>query len=194
LWLEIIFREDYQYLCDSIFRKREAILKSIMNPILYREEQGVRRNGLWFILLITPAIIIFLLLYQRFTGKVIFDNTLDDIPLAIISISYLIPAIFSLSRIKLVTIIDAEKISYGWNIPSGELNEIKLSDVQACSIVEYKFVGYGFRRTHKYGMIYNVIGNKGLQIIKKSGGKVLIGTNNVGELRKVIEGLGLIAN
>ncbi|MDI1355984.1 MAG: hypothetical protein PSX36_13770 [bacterium] len=164
-----------------------------MDPILYKEEQGVRRNGLWFILLITPAIIITLLLYQRFSGKVIFDNTLDDIPLAIITVSYLIPAVFSLSRIKLVTIIDAEKISYGWNIPSDDLNEIPLADIQAGSIVEYKFVGYGFRRTHKYGMIYNVIGNKGLQIIKKSGGKVLIGTNNVEELQKVIKSLGLSA-
>ena len=162
-----------------------------MSTILYKEDQRVSRNALWFILLIIPAIIISLLIYQRFSGKVIFDNTLDDIPLAIITISYLIPAIFSLSAIKLRTTIDSEKITYGWNIPSGALNEINLSDVSELKIVEYKFVGYGFRRSHKYGTIYNVIGNKGLQIILKSGKKILLGTNNVAELQIVISVLKL---
>ena len=164
-----------------------------MNAILYKEEQRVSRNGLWFTLLVAPAIIISLLIYQRFSGKVIFDDTLSDVPLIIVTILYLVPAIYCLSVIRLTTLVEPDKISYGWNIPSGDLNEIKISDIEHCRIVEYKFVGYGFRLSHKYGMIYNVIGNKGLQITKKSGGKVLIGTNNAEELQKVIDQLQIPA-
>jgi len=162
-----------------------------MSTILYKEEQRVGRNGLWFLLLIAPAIIIALLLYQRFTGKIIFVNTLGDVPLAIISVGYLLPAVYSLSVIRLSTIIDAQKISYGWNFPSGRLNEISLDDIAECKVVEYKFVGYGFRTSHKYGTIYNVNGNKGLQIVRKTGRNVLIGTNNAVELKKVVEQLSL---
>lgn len=89
--------------------------------------------------------------------------------------------------VRLTTIITDETISFGWNVPINELNEIKLNDIDSCVLIEYEFVGWGYRLTRKYGTVFNVDGNKGLQIITKSGYKVLIGTHHAEELKNLIE-------
>ncbi|MEJ7679685.1 MAG: hypothetical protein WKG06_17860 [Segetibacter sp.] len=77
----------------------------------------------------------------------------------------------------MTTIINADGISYGWNIPASELNSIKWSDIEACKMIEYKFVGFGYRIRREYGIVYNANGNKGLRINKKNGRKILLGTS-----------------
>ena len=161
------------------------------NQSLYTEEQRISRNGLWLFCIMAPAIILALLYYQRFSGKEIFEYTLHDGQLLTITILYLIPAVLCLLKVKMTTKIDRHKISYGWNIPTAELNEVKLEDIESCGVIAYKFEGYGYRISSRYGTIYNVFGNMGLQIKRKSGRKLLIGTNNPEELEKVIRSLGI---
>ena len=53
---------------------------------------------------------------------------------------------------------------------------IHLSDVIDHRITHYDFVGFGIRKTKKYGTVYNVKGKEGLEISLNNGHKYLIGS------------------
>jgi len=59
---------------------------------------------------------------------------------------------------------------------------IVLSDVAAFAMVTYGFLGYGVRVSSKYGMVYNVKGNKGLVLTLKNDKRYLVGTQKPAEL------------
>jgi hypothetical protein len=159
-----------------------------MQKVQFSEVQHFRGNTLWTTLLFLPVVIFLgVLIYQLSTGKLLGDRPMSNTSLIIITSCMLVPIIWAERTVKLTTIIDDEKISYGWNMPTAELNEIKFGDIQEWSVIKYTFVGYGFRLSIKYGSVHNLSGNKGLQIITKSGDKVLIGTHREEELKSVIE-------
>lgn len=159
-----------------------------MANIVFIEEQKFRHNLLWTGVLLVPIMAIILVLgYQLISGKPAGNDPMSNLSLFILLIAYSIPVVFIIYYVRLTTIISDETILYGWNIPTQELNSIRLSEIYSCSVIEYKFVGWGYRLTRLYGTVYNVDGNKGLQIVKKSGAKVLIGTHHAEELQKKID-------
>lgn len=159
-----------------------------MANVLFIEEQKFRHNLLWSSLLLLPLLAFVLLLFYQFsTGLLVGDHPMSNHALLILIIFYGIPVLSIVFYVRLTTIITDETISFGWNVPINELNEIKLNDIDSCDLIEYEFVGWGYRLTRKYGTVFNVDGNKGLQIITKSGYKVLIGTHHAEELKNLIE-------
>ena len=159
-----------------------------MAKILFEEIQHFRGNPLWTVLLSIPVILFMsILVYQTVTGETVGDIPMSNTSLILLSLFVLIPSIWASRRVKLTTIIDEEKIRFGWNMPTDELNEIKLNEIKSWSVIRYGFVGYGYRVSRKYGTIHNLSGNKGLQIETQSGEKVLIGTHQAEKLRAVIE-------
>ena len=61
---------------------------------------------------------------------------------------------------------------------------IDLNEVVEQQIVNYDFVGYGIRKTKKYGTVYNVKGGEGVAIILTNGEKYLIGSQKTEEFLK----------
>ncbi|MDF4204420.1 hypothetical protein PXD56_15705 [Maribacter sp. SA7] len=53
---------------------------------------------------------------------------------------------------------------------------INLSDINESKNIDYDFVGYGIRKTKKYGTVYNVKGKEGVAITLTTGKKYLIGS------------------
>lgn len=163
-----------------------------MAAVLFKEVQYFRQNPVWTILLMIPIVVFgSILIYQLATGTGIGDRPWTNTSLAVLATGVLIPSLLALLRIKLTTIIDGEKIRFGWNMPTPELNEIRLSDIKEWSVIKYDFVGYGYRVSEKYGTVHNLSGNRGIFIITKSGEKVLIGTHKLRELRDVMEKIEL---
>jgi hypothetical protein len=158
-----------------------------MASVIFREEQRFRSNWLWVTVLFFPLLMLVILFYQLYSGKLVGDYPMSNLSITILSIIYFIPAVLTFYFVKLTTIIDEEKIMYGWNVPNNEFNEIMFSDILNYELIDYKFVGYGYRISETYGTVYNVSGNHGLQITKKSGEKVLIGTNRVSELKSALD-------
>ena len=159
-----------------------------MAVILFKEVQYFRQNPLWVLLLMIPITVFgSILIYQLATGTGIGERPWTNTSLAVLSAGVLIPSLLALLRIKLTTIIDDEKIRFGWNMPTPELNEIRFSDIREWSVIKYDFVGYGYRVSEKYGTVHNLSGNRGIFIVTKSGEKVLIGTHRLRELRDVME-------
>ena len=159
-----------------------------MPKVLFKEVQYFRQNPLWVILLMIPITVFgSILIYQLSTGTGIGDRPWSNKSLAVLSAGVLIPSLLALLRIKLTTIIDEEKIRFGWNMPTPELNEIRFSDIKEWSVIKYDFVGYGYRTSEKYGTVHNLSGNRGIFIKTRQGEKVLIGTHRLRELRDVME-------
>jgi hypothetical protein len=159
-----------------------------MAKILFQEVQHFRGNPLWTVLLSIPVILFLSVLgYQVITGETVGEHPMSNTSLVLLSLFVLVPSLWASRRVKLTTIIDEEKIRYGWNMPTDELNEIRLEDIKEWSVIRYGFVGYGYRTSRKYGTIHNLSGSKGLQIETRSGEKVLIGTHQADKLSSVIQ-------
>jgi hypothetical protein len=163
-----------------------------MAKILFTEVQGFRNNLLWAAALLIPAIAsLSIFAYQVITGDMLSDAPMSNLSLGIFSFGYLTLVAFIFPYVRLTTIIDEEKISYGWNVPTKDLNEIPIADIKEWSIIKYRFVGYGYKISRLYGVVYNVSGNRGLQIITRTGEKILIGTIHIRALKEVIEKIKL---
>jgi hypothetical protein len=134
------------------------------------------------------------LIYQSTTGRPFGSKPASNGILVAILLFFFVPALIAMIYARLKTKIDNQAIYYGWNLPSTELNKLKLTDIRSCEIITYRFVGYGFRLSGKYGLVYNVSGNRGLQIITKTGDKILIGTRREKEIEQVLSSLGLGAH
>ncbi len=161
-----------------------------MAVIYFKEEQWFRHNLLWVFLLLTPFLsMLSILVYQVSTGFLVGEYPVSNTSLLFLSLCYGIPVCYVLLYVKLTTVITDQSILYGWNLPTAELNEIHVNDILECHVIEYTFVGWGYRLTRKYGAVYNVDGNKGIQIIKKNKRKVLIGTHHSAELKDSLDNL-----
>jgi hypothetical protein len=159
----------------------------------FREVQNFRQWWLWLIVIVSAIPTLGVLLYQVVTGQQIGDKPASNTVLLALSFVVPVPMFFVLYFAKLTTIIDCSGIEYGWNFPSSDLNFIAWKQVRSIELVEYDFVGYGFRMSRKYGLVYNTAGNKGLQIITTTGKRILLGTLKSKELERFLQEVGHIA-
>lgn len=159
-------------------------------PTLFFEVQQFRNHWFWLLILLSPAIyFLSVLSYQLYSGQAYGDRPVSNLELGVLLLTYGILAYYALNYVKLTTVINKNKIWYGWNLPNDQLNCILINDIKSCEIIQYTFVGFGYRLSFKYGVVYNVWGKTGLLIHKKNGKKVLIGTNNAKQLKEAIQQL-----
>lgn len=64
---------------------------------------------------------------------------------------------------------------------------IPCEQIESAEIIRYGFVGYGIRFSIRHGTVYNAKGNRGLQIAKKNGSKILLGTQRPEELLAAVK-------
>ncbi|MDO6472330.1 hypothetical protein [Maribacter sp. 1_MG-2023] len=64
---------------------------------------------------------------------------------------------------------------------------INLSDINEAKNIDYNFVGYGIRKTKKYGTVYNVKGKEGVAFTLKNGEKYLIGSKKAEQFLKSLK-------
>lgn len=96
-----------------------------------------------------------------------------------LTISLLVILLFYCWRLD--TRLDSTGIHYRV-FPVFSWRTILWSDIQAISIIQYRFVGYGIRLGFD-GWVYNIAGNKGLRIEWKTKHKITIGTQRPAELQ-----------
>ncbi|MEP2278274.1 hypothetical protein [Maribacter sp.] len=96
---------------------------------------------------------------------------------------YLLTVLF-LVLIKLKVVVTNKKIKIRHLLFFSKI--IDLSEVTEQQIINYDFVGYGIRKTKKYGTVYNVKGKEGVAITLDNGEKYLIGSQKAKELHATI--------
>lgn len=92
---------------------------------------------------------------------------------------------------KLKTHLDKSGIQYKWIPFQKKLKTISWTSVEKAEVIRYDYVGHGYRISRKYGTVHNVAGKMGLQIILKSGEKLLIGTQKPEEMKNFLSTLSL---
>lgn len=158
-----------------------------MEALEFKEVQKAN-SPLIILLAAFPAVLILtVLIYQFVTGDLVGNNPASNLALSVMFIFFGITAWVIIARLKLVTHIDSEKIGYGFNFPTKDLNYVLKSDIKACHLINYRFSGFGYHLTKQYGIVYNISGNQGIQIVKQSGEKLLIGTQKGEELKQWLE-------
>lgn len=143
--------------------------------------------------LISMGLLAFLLfsLYQWFLAKDAVGNVPpeDNIgQVVVIVVVALTLLLFFL--LQLNTEIDERGIHYKF-LPFHLNNKtIPWNEIKECYVRTYRplmeYGGWGYRISIQNGKAYNVSGNKGIQLILKSGKKILIGTQKESEAMVVI--------
>ncbi len=94
---------------------------------------------------------------------------------------------------KLITKITNNGILVYWKVFNWLFfrKSFNFKEIKSCKLIAYSFVGYGYRISNKYGVVYNSMGNKGLWIKLKNGSSILIGTQKYFDLENTINNLNI---
>ena len=153
-----------------------------MNPtsqIIFKEKQSFSLFWLLLILLLVPVLI-----YTKLK-----DEGSDFVDLLIsISVVTVLFVLFVFS--KLETVISHDEIQYRLFPFQWSMRKISKDQIAEVFIRKYsplfEFGGWGLRWGIN-GKAINIRGNMGIQVVLKSGSRILIGTSNDTDARKALE-------
>ena len=162
-------------------------LSSTMEPILFREKQYFRgRHTIPFYVLLLGLILLFaygifqqLVLRKPFCDKPATDGLL--IAGALLPLSLLLLFHFCF----LETQLTREGVYYRWSPFRKKFHFIRWSDLKKAEMLDYGFVGYGWRLTG-HGTVYTLGGKTGLHLVKKSGSRLTLGTRQPEKMREAL--------
>jgi len=157
---------------------------------LFAETQ---RFNQWWVLLLQWASVGFLLyaFYQWFIMDTAVGNVAStDTTGQFILVISLVGTLVLLLVIQLKTEIDEVGIHFQFRPFHFRKKTILWEQMESCSVRKYnpimEYGGWGYRISLKNGKAYNVRGNIGIQIVQKSGKKVLLGTQKEAEIQEII--------
>jgi hypothetical protein len=151
--------------------------------IEFKEAQRYNQWWLWIIMIGLGIIPIAGIYKQLILGEPFGNNPMSDLGLIIFTI-FIYAVIALVVLVRLETEIDKNEIRILY-FPFVK-RSINWKEVKSAEIIQYRFVGYGIKRSTEYGTIYNAKGNKGLAIELHNGKKLVIGTQKEKELKEVV--------
>lgn len=164
----------------------------------FQEKQKFSR--LWVVIIqvfMLAAIAIFAYaLYQQMVLDKPFGTKPAPNYILIIGIIVCLAFSYFFFSLTLITEINEEGVFYRWAPFYKRFSKYNWPNVAQAQIIQYGFVGYGYRFT-KYGVVRNTSGNKGIQLILKSGKKFVFGTQKPEELEQYLMQLktkGIVKN
>jgi len=156
--------------------------------VIFQETQRFRQWWVWLIALVPAALSIGGLLYQETTGKPFGNNpAASEEYIVIIATALLVPLLFLV--FKLETKITGGSVSYRFFPFHMKWRVLTFDQIRHWETRTYKplaeYGGWGLRYGSG-GWCYNVSGNKGLQLVKQDGKRLLIGTQRPEELASAL--------
>jgi hypothetical protein len=158
----------------------------------FKETQQFRQA--WLYIPIIVALIFFLVLAVRqvYWDEPMGSNPAPDWMLGLILLLQLgILALFWYARLE--TEIDERGVTVRFFPFLWKPRFFAREDILDIQVRKYKplqeYGGWGLRYSLRSGRAYNVSGNNGIQIVLKNGKRVLIGTQDPEEVKRVIENL-----
>ncbi|TDS15507.1 hypothetical protein DFQ03_2149 [Maribacter caenipelagi] len=171
----------------------ETKIVSMKESLQFKETQKFTQWWLWLIILAPIILTVFNILGSIL--NVFGGYTPDDSGNASISwisgrisifqfifvLIYILTILFlALSKLKVVVLNNEIRIRHLLFFKK----VINLSDINETKKIDYDFVGYGIRKTKKYGTVYNVKGKKGVALTLTNGQNYLIGSQKPEQLLK----------
>ncbi|MFT4831333.1 MAG: hypothetical protein ACI815_000980 [Psychroserpens sp.] len=155
--------------------------------------QETQRFNQWYVRLISLGLLAFLLfsLYQWFVAKIAVGNVLPDDSIGqLVVILVLVLTLMLFYLVQLKTEIDERGVHFRFIPFHFKIKTFSWEDIKVCHVRTYspimEYGGWGYKITLKNGNAFNVSGNKGIQLVLKSGKKILIGTQKESEATLVI--------
>ncbi len=156
--------------------------------------QETQKFNQWPMRLASLGILAFLMysLYQWFVAKAAVGHVSpEDTMGQLVVIVVLSFTLLLFYIIQLKTEIDERGIHYRF-LPFHFKNKtIPWADIKECYVRNYspimEYGGWGYRITLKNGKAFNVSGNRGIQLVLRSGKKILIGTQKESEAAMIID-------
>lgn len=156
--------------------------------ITFYETQRFTQWWLWLFLIPLGLLPLIGIYSQLILKKPFGNNPMSDSGLILLTVfNFAIIALFVILRLK--TEITERDIKMQF-FPFVR-KKVLWQDVKTAEVVQYGFVGYGIRFGSKYGIVYNIKGNKGLAVELKNGKKILIGTQKEAELKHLLKKMNL---
>lgn len=150
----------------------------------FKEQQSFRQKWLWILLIGLTVLFVFAVVKSNL------EQPEQAIHYFLISIPFLLLFLFVFLRLD--TKIDKNGIFYKWHPFSLKNKHIKWDEIDRIFVRKYapltEYGGWGVRYNFK-GWAHNVSGNTGIQIILKSGKRILIGTQKPDKVEQVLEEL-----
>jgi len=157
------------------------------DKILFHEEQRFKGSWMWYLLLVMSGIglipVVLVLINEP-------DPTEGFIGLAIFTV--VIGGVMALfTYAKLIVTIDSSALRYRFPPFLNREKVLTRADIQSAEIRTYSSIweygGYGYRYTLRNGRALNVSGDEGLQLVFKSGKRLLIGTQKREALERALK-------
>lgn len=165
--------------------------------LLYEETQKLDKR--FFALVIIITIMIIAPLWYGFFYQIVLGNEWGNEPMSdsgltllvfIITIFCVLILLFAWSH-TLKILIDQGTIRYLFNPYINSYKTVHRDQIKMVYVRKYKPVleygGWGYRFGFHKGKAYNIWGRWGLQLEFNDGKKLLLGTQNPGELERIIE-------
>lgn len=153
-----------------------------------------QRFNQWFIQLINYGMIAFLLycFYEWFIAKSNVDKVAaTDITGQVIVTVTILGSVLLLLSFKLKTKIDEAGIHYRFVPIHRNYKVIRWDQMESCKVRKYnaltEYGGWGFKSGFGKGTAFNVKGNIGIQIVLKTGKRILIGTQKENDATTIIK-------
>jgi len=156
---------------------------------IYKESQKFTQQWLFLTIFVILSAISYAIVQQVFLNHPFGSKPM---PNSMLILSFLFVTVLMILQyaIRLITIASDKEILIKF-VPF-LTKKISCSDIKTLELVEYQFLGYGIRKSFKYGTVYNINGNKGLFIEQVNGKKFLIGTQNEEELKLFVNSLKIL--
>ena len=159
--------------------------------MVFSETQKFRNPFIWVILSLVFALSAYAA-FSQLVLKIPFGNHPSSDSTVSLPMFIVLLVAFGFFSIRLKIEIDEKGVKYGFTLFK-PTNFISWSEIQSINLLEYGFVGFGFRYDFSSGTkVYNTTGNKGILIVYKDGKKkVMIGSQKIEEIRDFLEKLKL---
>ena len=163
--------------------------------VTFSERQRFNQIWIWLLLGGINLLIIYGFIQQVMLGEPFGTKPTSDLG-ATLTMLFTLLMSASLFMMRLNTKVDHEGIRYRFVPFHFKEKMIRWEDVDKAYVRKYnpirEYGGWGVRwGSYGKGNAYNVSGNMGLQLVLKSGKKVLFGTQRPEELDRAIEQLGV---
>ena len=169
---------------DSIFRSNERVALPPDDVAYFTEEQHFDQIWLWAILGIELLVVMIPLIL---TGQAWWSSIIAFLAIAL--------SMALLGSLSLRTRIDEEGIHFKMKLFHWRERTIPWDDIEQIHVRKYsplkEYGGWGMRYGRQ-GWAYNVRGNYGIQILKKNGKRILIGTQRPEEVGEYLAGKPLL--
>lgn len=162
--------------------------------VLFREIQKFQQRWVWIIIITVNLFLLYAVYKQIIMGEKWGIKPMGNTGLIITTITSLSVAVL-FYKARLETIIKKESIYVRFFPLLFSTKEYTWSSLSRCYLRDYsalaEFGGWGWRfSVFGRGTAYTIKGDKGLQLVLKSGRKLIIGTQKPKEMEEVLQKIG----